>query len=139
MTIFQKVPGKRYGLIILAILLLLSGGAALYVGGRNFTIRSLGLVAIVASAYFVRISRVHSRPGLSVPNGQGPDSKADTRPGRVLWTVSIALLVLAGVSYRALYNDALHGYYEAWPVYVFAAVGVVCVLVWSFLVSRIVR
>ena len=139
MTVSQEVPRKRYGLFILAILLLLSGGAALYVGSHNFAIRSLGLVAIVASAYLVRISRVHSRSGSSVASGEGVDSKATTRPGRLLWTVSIALLLLAGVSYLNLYNDALHGYYEVWPVYVFAVVGVAYVLVWSYLVSRIVR
>lgn len=139
MTVSQETPRKRYGLLILAILLLLSGGGALYAGSHNFAIRSLGLVAIVASAYLVRISRVHNRSGSSAASGQGIDSKAARRPGRLLWTVSVALLLLAGVSYLYLYNDALHGYHEVLPVYMFAGVGLACVLVWSYLVSRIVR
>jgi hypothetical protein len=139
MIMYHGAPRKRYGLFILGIFLFLSGGAALYAGSHNFAIRSLGLVAIVASTYLVRISRVHSRAGSSEASGQGVDSKAAGRPGRLLWTASIALLLLAGVSYRYLYNDALHGYHEVLPVYVFAGVGVACVLVWSYLVSRIFR
>lgn len=137
MIISHEAPRKRYGPFILGILLLLSGGAALYAGSHNFAIRSLGLVAIVASTYLVRISRVHSRSGSSVTSGPGVDSKAARRPGRLLWTVSLALLLLAGISYLYLYNDALHGYHDVLPVYVFAGVGLACVLVWSYLVSRI--
>lgn len=53
------------------------------------------LVAIVASTYLVRISRVHSRPGVSIASGQW-NAKVTSRPGRLLWIVSIALLLLAG-------------------------------------------
>jgi len=56
---------------------------------------------------------------------------------RVMWFVGIALLLLTGVSFLYLYNDALHGYHEALPVYLFAAVGLACALVWSYLVSKI--
>lgn len=137
--ISQEAPRKRYSLFILAILLLLSGGVALYMGSHNLVIRSLGLTAIVASTYLSRISRVHSRSGSSVASGQGADSKATRRPGRLLWTVSIALLLLAVVSYLDLYMDALHGYHEILPVYVFAGVGVACTIGWSYLASRILR
>jgi len=38
----QDFPAKKYGLSILALVLLFSGGAALYVGSHNFAIRSVG-------------------------------------------------------------------------------------------------
>lgn len=139
MTASEEVPKKRYGFLILAVLLLLSGGGAFYAGSHNFAVRSLGLVAIVASAYLARISHAYSRPGASAASGEETNSRSARRPGRLLWTVSAALLLLAGVSYLYLYNDALHGYHEVLPVYVFAGVGLACVLVWSYLVSRIIR
>ena len=132
----QGSPRKRYGLFILAILSLLLGGVAIYIGSHNFRIRSIGLLAILISAYLVRVSRVHSRSDLSAVNKQA-ENIAIRRPGRVLWTISIGLLVLAGVSFLYLYHDALHGYQEVLPVYIFAVVGVVCTLVWSYLLLRI--
>jgi len=36
-----------------------------------------------------------------------------------------------------LYMDALRGYHETWPVYLFASVGVVCAVVWSYLAARL--
>ena len=54
-----------------------------------------------------------------------------------MWTVGVALLLLAGASFFYLYQDALHGYQEALPVYVFAGVGLACALVWSYLVSKV--
>ena len=52
----QEVSKKKCGPFILVILLLLSGSEALYAGSHNFAICSLGLVAIVASTYLVRLS-----------------------------------------------------------------------------------
>jgi hypothetical protein len=53
-----------------------------------------------------------------------------------MWIIGAALLLLTGVSFFYLYQDALHGYHEALPVYVFAGVGLACALVWSYLVSK---
>ena len=44
----EDIGRKRYGLFVLAILLL-GGGAALFIGMKNFGIRSLGLVACITS------------------------------------------------------------------------------------------
>ena len=139
MSMSQGFPRKRYSLFILAILSFLLGGVALYIGSHNFAIRSIGLLAILISTYLVRISRVHSRYGLSVEGGQEANYVAIRRPGRFLWGSSIALLLLAGVSFLYLYHDALHGYQEVLPVYIFAGVGVVCTLVWSYLLLRIFK
>lgn len=131
----QDAAPKRYGLFVLAVLLLLAGGAALYVGSHNFALRILGLASIVASTYLVRASHVHGRSHLPAAS----DERSRPRAGSVLWIVSIALLPVAGASYLYLYNDALHGSHEALPVYVFAGVGLACTLVWSYLISRIFR
>ena len=133
----QPVHQKRYGLFSLAILLLLLGGAALFLGSHNFPIRAVGVVGCIVSVYLVRISNVHGGSTATIAANQGADTKAKERPGRLIWMVGIALLLLTGVSFLYLYQDALHGYHEALPVYVFAGVGLVCALVWSYLFSKL--
>jgi hypothetical protein len=129
----QGAPQKRYGLFSLAILLLLLGGASLFLGSRTFVIRSLGALACIASVYLIRMSNVRARP-FSVVSGQIAGS---TRlPGRLTWSIGAVSLLLAGASFLYLYNDALHGYQEVLPVYVFAGTALACALVWSYLVSR---
>ncbi len=73
------------------------------------------------------------------PSEQWEDFGAARPPGRLLWVVSIALLVLAVAAFLYLYEDALHGYHDVLPVYVFAGVGVACAVVWSYLVAILVR
>jgi hypothetical protein len=125
----QTTPRKRYGLYSLAILFLVLGGACFIAGYRSFAIRSLGLVALMVSAYFVRISKFHASP-VPVIREKGP--------GRLAWTIGIALVPAAGMSYLYLYNDAIHGYHEALPVYVFAGVALACAIVWAYLVAKMV-
>ncbi len=135
----QGVPRKRYGLFVLAVLVLLSGGMALAVGSHDYTIRSLGLVAVLASTYLLRISNVHTRSASPVASRQGADFKPIKSPGRLVWAVGVALVPILGVSFRYLYNDAVHGGHTALPVYVFAGVIVACASFWSYLLSRILR
>jgi hypothetical protein len=55
MTTALNTPGKRkYGQLILAILLLLLAVCALYVGSNNFPIRCIGLLAILLSVQCAR-------------------------------------------------------------------------------------
>lgn len=131
---FQAAPQKRYGLFSLAIFLLLLGGAFIFWGIGNFVIRSLGLLACVASASLVRISNVRDRPFSGLGGGQVAGSTA--RPGRLTWFIGVLSVLLTGASFLYLYNDALHGYHELLPVYVFAGTAFACTLVWSYLVSR---
>jgi len=131
-TAFQK----SYGLYSLAILFLVLGCAGVIAGYRSFGIRSLGLVALVVSAYFVRISKVHASP--DIRTDLEADSKEEKSPGRLVWGIGIALVPAAGMSYLYLYHDAIHGYHEALPVYVFAGVGLACAIVWAYLVAKMV-
>ncbi len=129
MTVSPKVFSKRKsGLFILAILLLLLGGTALYIGSNNFLIRSLGILACTISVYCVRKSNIHA------------SSQKIIRPtpvGRSTWTISIILLPALGLSFLFLYRDAIHGYHQGWPVILFAGVVAGCALCWSYLVSRL--
>jgi|HubBroStandDraft_6_1064221.scaffolds.fasta_scaffold343955_2 hypothetical protein len=134
----QTAPQKRHGLYSLAILFLVLGCAGVIAGYRSFAIRSLGLVALMVSAYFVRISKVHASPAPAIRSDLEADSKGEKGPGRLAWAVGIALVPAAGMSYLYLYNDAIHGYHAALPVYVFAGVGLTCAIVWAYLVAKMV-
>jgi hypothetical protein len=135
--ISQKVSRKRYGLLVLAIMVLLSGGVALFMGSNSFAVRSFGAVACIVSVYLVRISNVHTHSALAVTNDRGTDSRATKRPGPLMWTVGVALLAVMGISFLSLYIDALRGYHEILPVYIFAGIAVACAVFWSYLLSRI--
>jgi putative flippase GtrA len=63
---------------------------------------------------------------------------ATKRQGYLMWIVGFVLLLLAGVSYLLMYIDSLHGGHTAWPVYLFAGVGIVCAGVWGYIASTLV-
>jgi FtsH-binding integral membrane protein len=133
-TTSQKVARKRYGLLALALLLLLLGGAGLYFGSNNYLIRSLGLMAILASTYLVRVSRVRNRS--LFPEASGRTMNLTTEgPGRWLWIVSLVLVPLLGAAFFLMHIDFANGGHQAWPVYVFAGVALACCIVWSYLAA----
>lgn len=134
MTIRKKMPAKKHRLfiLILAVLLLLLAAGALYAGSHNFAIRCVGLVAIMASIYLVRLSRAHTRSDVSVASG----AKATKRPKWPMWAIGIALLPLVGASYLYLQSDIVHGGQTTWPVYVFASLMFACSMVWIHLVWK---
>jgi hypothetical protein len=136
-TVSQNVSGKRYGLFVLAILILLLGGVGIYVGSHNYPIRALGLVAVMASAYLVRISHVHDRSDSPEASGRGKNLKTVKSQGRLLWIVSLALVPLLGAAFFLLHIDAVNGGHEAWPADVFAGVVLACAVVWGYLAAKI--
>jgi hypothetical protein len=133
----QNVVPKRYGLFVLAILLLLLGGVGIYLGSNNYPIRVLGLVSIMASVYLVRISRVHNGSSLPEARGPGKNYKIEKGPGRLLWIVSLALVPVLGASGFLLHIDAINGGHEAWPADIFAGVVLACAIVWGYLAAKI--
>lgn len=138
MSVLQHVRERRYGLFIVAIVLLLAGGVALFAGMKNFGIRSLGIVACIASVYLIRLSRGGSRPPQATTKGEPKYAKA-SNGRRLMWIIGGVLVPVAVASFFYLYQDALHGYHDVVPVYVFAAVGLLCTVVWSYLVSTLFR
>lgn len=129
---------KRYGLFALAVVLFLSG-VVLLVGVNNLLIRSFSGLMFVISVYLFKISNVHDRAGVITVSGNEkyPEATID-RPSPVMWAVGIGALVVGGVSFLFLYRDALEGYQEIWPVYVFAGVGFVCALIWGYLIAKLI-
>jgi hypothetical protein len=137
MIMSQKVIRKRYGLFVLAIFLLLLAGVGIYFGSHNYPIRTLGLAAVMASVYLIRISHVHDRSDLPEASGQGKNLKTAKGPRRLLWIVSLALVPLLGAAFFLVYIDAVDGGHEAWPADVFAGVGLACAIVWGYLAAKI--
>lgn len=133
----QNVAGKKYLLFILAILLLLLGGLGIYAGSHDYPLRALGVVAIMASTYLVRVSHIHDRSGLPDVGGSRTDLKIAKGPGRLLWIISLALVPLQGAAFYLLHIDAVNGGHDAWPAYVCGGVVLVCAVVWGYLVARI--
>ena len=126
--------GKRYGLLAIALLLLLLGGVGIYFGSHNFPIRALGLAAIMASTYFVRISRVRDRSVFREGSGRTMELTTEA-PARWLWFVSLALIPVLGAAFFLMHIDFAKGGHEAWPVYLFAGVALACAIIWSYLAA----
>ncbi len=127
----QEVTRKRHGLFVLAIVLLLLGGATFALGSHNFALRTVGLACVGGSVYLVRASQVHEvDQRMRTETGKGP--------GRRMWMVGVVLLLMWGASYFFLYQDAQHGGHDVLPVYVFAGVGLACAVVWSYLLAKLV-
>jgi hypothetical protein len=134
----QAAPKKKYGLFALAILLLLLGALTCFLGSKSFVIRSLGLMACMASVYLVRASNVHKTRSLSVETaGVVEGERIKRRPGRLLWTLAGALALLWVASLLYLYLDTLHGDHDVQPIYLFAAVSLAGTIVWPYLITKI--
>ena len=111
---------------MLAILMLLSGGVVFAMGSHNFGVRTLGALACMFSVYLVRISNVHTRSASAFTSGQ-----ATTRPSLQMWSIGAVLLGGCVVSYLYVYTHR-----EIPALYAFAGVAVICILFWSFLISK---
>jgi hypothetical protein len=135
----QETPQKRYSLFVLAVLLLVFAGAAFVLASGSFAIRSLGLVAILISVWLVRASNVRSRPGVELAGTGATGDRTSKRLGLVIWAVGAGSLLAAGASYYYLRNDALNGYHQVLPVYVFAGVGVACAVIWGYMAVKLLQ
>jgi uncharacterized YccA/Bax inhibitor family protein len=135
----QKTQQKRYGLFVMAIVLLLSGGAALFIGPHDLAVHSASILAIIASAYLVRVSHIGALPSTSATIMQKQDFIAARRPRRLTWAVGIGLLLALAASYVWMRNDAMHGGQSGLPAYVFGGLVVSAGIVWGYLFSRLRR
>jgi hypothetical protein len=133
----QTAAQKRYGLFLLAIIFFLFGIVGLLLGSNNFAIRTVAVVGFIVGVYLVRMSNVHAGPAPTFEADQFVPTRGKSRPGRLMWMVGVTFLLLAGASFVYLYQDALHGYNEVLPVYLFAGIGLACALIWSYLASKL--
>ena len=75
----------------------------------------------------------------AVENGIGTSHGTTGGPSRLLWVLSgVCALAIVG-SFAYLYKDALDGYHEVLPVYVFSGTVVAGTLVWSYLAAKLSR
>lgn len=135
MTVSQSVPKKRYSLFVLAILLDLFAVATFIVAPHDFILRSLGILALLASVQLVRVSNVHKRPGFT--SFRGSFAIAAKRPEPIAWILAAASIVVLGISYLYLSIDIRHGGQEAWPLDFFVGAILGCVLSVGYLVARL--
>ena len=145
MTSLRAPPGRRYGLYVLAIIFLLAGVAALILewnslaqGGSAFLIWSLGLLMIVASTKLVKASNVRAKSSSVTEGDQSPIAPGRKRATWRLWLAGAASLTVFGISYHYLFEDALRGHHQVWPVYTFAGAAVICALVLGYLFARLI-
>ena len=127
---------QQYSLFIFSIVLLVLGGTAIFIGSSNFEVRSIGVLSCLISVYLVRISNIHANSDSVIENTKQAHSKPPTHFRRSIWVIGVVLLPILGLSFSNLYRDAIHGYHDVMPVYLFAAVAAICALLWSYLVSR---
>lgn len=119
-------------LFALAVILILCAAVFAYFGTNSFLIRSAGLLLLAIGLYLVKISRVDPTRRLRKDKGLN-STTAMRRPTRRMWITGVAMFVVLGVSSFYLYKDALDGYHEVWPLYLFVGVGLVCTVFWSYL------
>ncbi len=141
----NQVYKKRYGVFALAVVVILAGIAAMFIWRNDFVLNFVGLLLMVVGVYLVKVSDVRGLRDVVTRGKKHGDSiitnspypAATNRPSPTMWVVGVILLVATGISYYLLHEDALNGGHEAWPVYLFGAVGVACVVFWSYLLTKL--
>lgn len=129
---------KWYALFGLATLLIVCAGVAFYVRPNNFPIRLIGLLLILVSVYLFRKSIIYRRPRVSGSDTEDTHVKAIKRyPSPLMWVVGVVLLVAWGLSFLYLDMDAIDGYRDVLPVYLFTGVGLACGLFWAYLLAKL--
>jgi hypothetical protein len=137
MITLQNAPRNQRGLRVVSVILLVLGGVFIFIGSHNFAVRAIGLGFVLACTYLIRISKDRSRAGLAAASGEVNKPNMTGVPGRLLWIVSVSLVPALVCAWYLLQLDAANGGKEAWPVDVFAGVGLVCAAVWSLLMVKV--
>lgn len=115
---------RRLGLLVVAVLLIVVGGVCMMLGDNDFSIRSLGIAALLASVYCVR----KSQRGSASPS---PRERADANGLRGWKPMLLSVAAFLG-AFAYLYYDACHGYQRISSVYIFAGVTMACAVYWGY-------
>lgn len=129
---------RRYGLLVLAAVLVIGGGVLIYIGAGTFAIHAIGIILIMLGAGAVRLSAVHGQKSLSGEQSESQDGPRHKGPSLLTWIIGGLLLLATGLSYLYLREYALGGGTKAFPVYLFVGVGSFCTLFWAFLIAKLV-
>jgi hypothetical protein len=135
-----RVNEKRYGLFAVGFVIILAGIVAMFFWSRYF-----GPVVLLAGVYLVKVSKVQGLGDLLTRGGEHggtemisrPSAAAGNRPSAMMWVTGVFLLLVVGISYFILHEDAVHGGHQAWPADLFAFTGLVCGLYWSYLITKL--
>jgi hypothetical protein len=131
-------PNKRkFALLTAAFLLLVLAGAGMAMAGNNFAIRSLAIVAALAGVACVRRINVHAPPGSATEAPQQGGGKLATLIRHPIGIISLILVPIMAMASFFLYKDAVQGYHESWPLYLFFWTGIICTLCWAYVVSTL--
>jgi len=130
---------KWYGLFGLATIMIVCAGATFYMWPNNFPIRLIGLLFILVSVYLFKKSIIYRRPRFSTSDTEDTHVKAAKRhPSFLMWVVGVVLIVAWGLSFLYLDKDAIDGYHDVLPVYLFTGIGLTCGLFWAYLIAKLI-
>lgn len=130
-------PQKRYSLFVLALLLLALACIAFVFASNSLAIRSLGLGAIMISVWLIRASNV--RQGSNRQERQMMTATKIRRVGMLTWFAGVTSAFAMAAAYLFLRNDAINGYRQALPVYVFSGVGLVFTVIWAYIAAKFLQ
>lgn len=136
----DALAGKRvlrYWLFGIGATLLVVGGVLLYVGGSRFEIRALGLVSCMLGVFILGKSGLAAAPRRHAADEQLPSDGSVQWPSLRMWLVGVGLIALVAIAYALLYQDAVRGYKDIVPVYLFAGSILAAAAFWGYLIARI--
>lgn len=132
-------PLNRNRLMALGVVLICVVVTWLYVGHYSFPARAFGMMILICSIYFSRRFRVRNA---RIAVNDGIDWPAPTSIKRIsvpMWIGGCLLVVVTGITFWLLYQDALHGYAKVGPVYAFGLVICIGAVYWGYLVSKLLK
>jgi hypothetical protein len=115
---------------IIAVLLIAFAGAALAMGGNDV----MAMVAISTSVVCIRLINVHTPSGSATEASQRGGHLA-TLIRHPIGIISLILVPIMAMASFLLYRDAVQGYHQSWPLYLFFWTGFICSLCWAYFVS----
>lgn len=129
-------PNKRkFALLTAAFLLIALAGAGMAMGGNNFAIRFLAIVAGLTGVACVRRINVRTPPSSATEAPQQWWANSQHSFGTPSGIISLILVPIMAMASFFLYRDAIQGYHESWPLYLFFWTGIICTLCWAYTVS----
>jgi hypothetical protein len=135
MASLQPPNRRKFALLTVAFLLLAFAGVAMAKGGDDFRIRSLAMIAGFTSLACIRRINVRKPSASATEASQRAESSWATPLRRPIGIISIVLVPIMALASFFLYRDAVQGYHQSWPLYLFVWTGVICSLCWAFLVA----
>jgi hypothetical protein len=99
-------------------------------------IQTFGLALGTMSVLIVNSQNFSKRKKMIKANDAFVTANASRGPGLLMWGTGIALLIATGIAFFLLYQSAIGGYKEGWPLYLFTIVGFISGIFWAVLISK---